>query len=412
MAPDTQVTHRTEKSMAKLPRKLRVALLVAGWNQYGRGIIEGVWQHAENNHWILEMQPSAADGSTQIPEGWKGDGIIATVHSRELASRLAEYRVPVVNVSGARLRGVEFPRVTSDAHAVVEIAVRHLLEKQLPRVAFCGEPHKPFLDFWTQAYLQVAPRHGLTPLVYAASKRLSAGAGVEAQSKDLARWLSSLPKPIGIIGWDTITCRHVASSCERAGIEIPEHVAIISLSTEDLLGRTVHPPISGVDIPVQRIGYEAANLLGNLMRGEGRKTTELLLEPLGTTTRQSTDIFACDDPKVRQVMRFIKDNAVRGIQVDDVMRAVPIARRTLERRFKTMLGHSLAEEIRRTKIEKVRQLLTDTDMAVPEIADACGFAYAEHMIPLFAKYHHDTPAAFRRNLRARSSLRLARPALA
>jgi LacI family transcriptional regulator len=320
--------------------------------------------------------------------------------------------VPVVNVSGARLQGVNFPRVTSNAQAVVELAVRHLLEKQLPRVAFCGEPHKVFLDFWTHAYVEIATKHGLTPTVYTPAKRISAGAGLEAQSKDRARWLSNLPKPIGIIGWDTITCRHVASACEMAGIEIPEQVAILSLSTEDLLGRTLHPPLSGVDIPVQRIGYEAANLLGSLMHGKGSKTTEILLEALGITTRQSTDLFACDDPKIRQVMRFIKENASRGIQVGDVMRAVPIARRTLERRFKTMLGHSLAEEIRRTKIEKVRQLLTDTDMPVPEIADACGFAHAEHMIPLFAKYHQDTPAAFRRNLRVRSALRLARPALA
>ena len=393
--------------MDKLPRKLRVALLVAGWNQYGRGIIEGVWQHAENNHWMLEMQPAGPDGSTQIPEGWQGDGIIATVHSRELASRLAQYRVPVVNVSGARLEGVNFPRVASNAQAVIDLAVRHLLEKQLPRVAFCGEPHKPFLDFWTQAYLKIAAKHGLTPSVYAPSKRLSAGAGLEAHSKDRARWLAGLPKPVGVIGWDTITCRHVASACELAGIEIPDQVAVISLSTEDLLGRTLHPPLSGVDIPVQRIGYEAAQLLGQLMRGKGRKTAELLLEPLGITTRQSTDLFACDDPKIRHVMRFIKDNAARGIQVSDVTRAVPIARRTLERRFKTILGHSLAEEIRRTKIEKVRQLLTNTDMAVPEIAEACGFSYAEHMIPLFAKYHAHTPAAFRRNLRARSALRSA-----
>jgi LacI family transcriptional regulator len=398
--------------MPKPPRKLRVALLVAGWNQYGRGIIEGVWQHAENNHWILEMQPAGPDGSTQIPEGWKGDGIIATVHSRELAVRLTKYRVPVVNVSGARLRGVNFPRVASNAQAVVEIAIRHLLEKQLAHVAFCGEPHKPFLDFWTQAYLTAATRHGLSPTVYVPAKRLSAGAGLEAQNKDRARWLAGLPKPVGIIGWDTITCRHVASACEMAGIQIPEQVAVISLSTEDLLGRTLHPTLSGVDIPVQRIGYEAANLLGNLMHGKVRKTTEILLEPLGITTRQSTDIFACDDAKVRQVMRFIRDNAVCGIQVDDVIRAVPMARRTLERRFKMMLGHSLAEEIRRTKIEKVRQLLTDTDMSVPEIADACGFAYAEHMIPLFAKHHQHTPAAFRRNLRARSTWRSAGPAIA
>lgn len=393
--------------MAKLQKKLRVALLLAGWNQYGRGVIEGVWQHAENNHWILDMQPSTADGSTQIPKGWKGDGIIATVHSRELGARLAAYHVPVVNVSGARIRGVNFPRVASEAQAVVEIAVRHLLEKQMPRVAFCGEPQKSFLDFWTQAYLKIAAEHALQPYVYTPSKRLSPDAGLEALCKDHARWLSNLPKPIGVIGWDTITCRHVASACEFAGIEIPEQVAIISTSTEDLLGRTIHPPISGVDIPLQRIGYEAACLLGNLMRGKSCKTKQLLLGPLGITTRQSTDVFACDDPKVRQVMSFIKENAARGIQVGDVIRAVPVARRTLERRFKAMLGHSPAEEIRRTKIEKVRQLLTHTDMSVPEIAEACGFAYAEHMIPLFAKYHNNTPAAFRRNLRARSILKSA-----
>jgi len=385
--------------MAKLTKKYRVALLLAGWNQYGRGIIEGVWQHAENNHWILDMQPSTADGSTQIPKGWKGDGIIATIHSRELGARLASYHVPVVNVSGARLQGVKFPRVTSDAQAVVELAVRHLLEKQIPRVAFCGEPRKPFLDFWAQAYLKVADCNALTPYVYSPSKRLSPSAGQEALCKDRARWLSTLPKPIGVIGWDTITCRGVASACEFAGIEIPEEVAIISTSTEDLLGRTIHPPISGVDIPVQRIGYEAASLLGNLMRGECPETEQQLFGPLGITTRQSTDIFSCDDPKIRQVMRFIKENAVRGIQVGDVTRAVPLARRTLERQFKAVLGHSPAEEIRRTKIEKVRQFLTHTDMSVPEISEACGFAYAEHMIPLFAKYHNETPAAFRRNLR-------------
>ena len=76
------------------------------------------------------------------------------------------------------------------------------------------------------------------------------------------------------------------------------------------------------------------------------------------------------------------------------------------RRFNTLLGHRPAEEIRRTKIERVRQLLTSTDMTVPDIAEACGFAYAEHMIPLFARRHGSTPAAFRRNLRGTSRLKV------
>jgi LacI family transcriptional regulator len=391
--------------MPKQPKRKRVALLVSAWNHYGRGIIEGAWNYAQNNFWTLDMQPTGPDGGMQIPEGWQGDGIIATVHSRDLARRLRSYSVPVVNVSGARFAGSNFPRVASDARAVVQLAVEHLWAKGLRNVAFCGDPHKEFLNFWTKAYEQAARNRRFASLTYAPSPKLSAHSGLVAERHDRARWLKSLPKPVGIIGWDTITCRSIANACELAGLEIPDQVAIISLSTEDLLGQTIHPPISGVDIPVKRIGYQAATMLDGLMHERKLATREQLYPPLGITTRQSTDIFECADPKIREVMRYIKENATAGINIEHVIRAVPMARRTLERRFNTLLGHGPAEEIRRTKIERVRQLLASTDMTVPDIAEACGFAYAEHMIPLFAKYHGGTPAAFRRSLRGTSPLR-------
>jgi LacI family transcriptional regulator len=386
------------------PPRRKIALLVASWNQYGRGIIEGAWNYAQSHFWILDMQPSRPDGAMQMPEGWQGDGIIATVHSQALGAELGDYNVPVVNVSGARLAGINFPRVTSNADAVVELAVGHLRSKGLRNIAFCGEPQREFLQFWTDAYARAATKLGVAPLIYAQGPKLDRNAGLEVRKRDRARWLKGLPLPAGIIGWDTITCRHVASACELAGLQIPDQVAIISLSTEDLLGQTIHPPISGVDIPVKRIGYEAATLLDLLISGRRPRTREVLLAPLGITTRQSTDLIECEDPKVRQVMRFIQEHATAGINVQDVLRAVPMGRRTLERRFTTLIGHSPAEEIRRTKIEKVRQLLNSTDLPVPDIADACGFAYAEHMIPLFARHHGCTPAAFRRKLRGTAPL--------
>ena len=379
--------------------------MVVSWNQYGRGIIEGAWNYAQYRGWNLDMQPASPDGAMDLPAGWQGDGIIATVHTAALGAKLTDYGVPVVNVSGARLAGVDFPRVTSDANAVVGLAVGHLQSTGLRHLALCGEPQRGFLQFWTDAYVRVASKLGLTALIYAPAPRLGPNAGLDARRRDRARWLESLPRPVGIIGWDTITCRHVASACELGELEIPDRVAIISLSTEDLLGQTIHPPISGVDIPVKRIGYEAATLLEQLIRGRRPRARELLLQPLGITTRQSTDLIECEDAKVRQVMRFIKENATAGIGVPDVLRAVPMGRRTLERRFTAVIGHSPAEEIRRTKIERVRQLLSATDLPVPDIAEACGFAYAEHMIPLFARHHGCTPAAFRRNLRGTAPLR-------
>lgn len=378
----------------------RVGLLVGAWSEYGRGIIEGVWQYAEQHGpWLLEMDPSEPDESTDIPPGWSGDGMIATIQTKRLETKLKALGVPVVNVSGSRRASDYFPRVTSDAKAVVRMAVEHLRDKGLRQVVFCGEPHRPFIDFWSDAYRGVMAEMGLQAVLYVPSRKIGPRSGIEARQNDRRRWLESLPKPVGVIGWATGICRHLAMACAEGGMKVPEDIAIISLETEDLLGKMIHPPLSGVDIPVRRIGYEAAAQLDRLLRGEPATMQETCLPPLGVTTRQSTDLVACDDAQIRQAMRFIRDHAHEGIDVRSVLKAVPMARRSLERRFRELIGHSPADEIRRVKIEKVRGMLDSTDIPIPDIAAACGFNYVEHMIPVFKKFHGCTPSRYRKNAR-------------
>lgn len=378
----------------------RVALLIPAWNEYGRGIIEGVWQYAQQHGpWLLEMEPGEPDENTEMPRGWTGDGVIASVQTGRLATKLKTLGVPVVNVSGSRRDGIDFPRVTSDAKAVVRMAVAHLREKGLKQIVFCGEPQRPFLDFWTEAFQSVMTEDGMEAVIYEESARIGPRAGNEARQNDRRRWIESLPKPVGIIGWATGICRLLAMACTETDIKVPEEVAIISLETEDLLGRVVHPPLSGVDIPVRRIGFEAAAQLDRLLHGNAADPHEIDLQPLGVTTRQSTDLVACADPQVQQVMRFIRDHAHEGIDVRTVLKAVPMARRSLERRFQDLIGRSPAEEIRRVKINKVRHLLDTTGMSIPDIAEACGFKYVEHMIPLFKKHHGNTPSRYRTTAR-------------
>ena len=395
--PPSSSTFR-EKSSRKSPP--RITLLVPAWSEYGRGIIEGVWQYAQQHGpWLLEMEPGEPDESTEIPRGWTGDGMIASVQTGRLAAKLKNLNVPVVNVSGSRREGIDFPRVTSDAKAVMRMAVAHLRDKGLKDIAFCGEPQRPFLDFWTEAFHSVMSEAGTATVIYQESARIGSKAGLEVRQNDRRRWLESLPKPVGIIGWATGICRLLAMACTEMNIKVPEEVAILSLETEDLLGRVVHPPLSGVDIPVRRIGYEAAAQLDCMLRGKIADPHEIELQPLGVTTRQSTDLVACADPQVRQVLRFIRDHAHEGIDVRTVLKAVPMARRSLERRFQELIGRSPAEEIRRVKINKVRHLLDTTGMSIPDIAESCGFKYVEHMIPIFKKHHGNTPSRYRANAR-------------
>jgi len=378
---------------------LRIEVLVGTWKQYGRGIIRGVWRYArEQGSWLLDLDPTEVDESTAIPAGMKVHGIIALVHTREFAKKLRAYGVPIVNVSGTVLKGVTFPRVTSDSRAVVRVAAEHLHDRGFTSIAFCGEPNRQFIDHWAEAYQDVMSKMKIAPLVYMPSAKLSRHAKPASRQRDLQRWLQGLQKPVGVIGWDTEMCRHLAIACTVSGISVPEEVAIISLESEDLLGMVVHPPLSGVDVPVERIGYEAARLLDMLLRGHGKKVEDIFIPPLGVVTRQSTDVFAVDDPKLKQALRFIRDHAHEGITVCDVLRTIPVARRTMERRFNELLGHSPSEEIRKTKLEKVRELLLTTELPIPDIAEAAGFNYVEHMIPLFKKRHGVTPSKYRKRV--------------
>ena len=153
--------------------------------------------------------------------------MIAAIHTRRLATKLHAFGVPVLNVSGTRREGTGFPRVTSDAEAVVRMAVTHLREKGLKPLAFCGEPQRPFIDFWTDTYRNVMREAGLEAVVYKPSARIGPRAGMEARQNDRRRWIESLPKPVGIIGWATGICRHLAMACTTSAIEVPEEVAII-----------------------------------------------------------------------------------------------------------------------------------------------------------------------------------------
>lgn len=101
----------------------------------------------------------------------------------------------------------------------------------------------------------------MEPLIYEPAEGLDSAAGIEALQQDRRRWIEGLPRLVGIIGWDTSICRYLTAICSASGIKIPEQAAMISLETDDLLGRTMHPPLSGVDIPVKRNGYEAAGQL-------------------------------------------------------------------------------------------------------------------------------------------------------
>ncbi len=190
--------------------------------------------------------------------------------------------------------------------------------------------------------------------------------------------------------------QHVLDACKRAGLSVPEEVAVIGVDDDEEVCELADPPLSTVIPNADLVGYKAAELLDRLMGGGRADRPRQLVAPLGIATRQSTDILAIDDPDVAAAVRYIREHACRGAIVDDILEHVPISRSILERRFRKTLDCSPQALIRRTQLKRVKQLLVDTELPLARISELSGFKHHEHMCTVFKREVGDSPGVFRR----------------
>ncbi|MDC0937093.1 helix-turn-helix domain-containing protein, partial [Pirellulales bacterium] len=155
------------------------------------------------------------------------------------------------------------------------------------------------------------------------------------------------------------------------------------------------PPMSSVRFNAEKTGYEAAALLTCLMSGEPPPCTHVLVPPLGIATRQSSDIVAVDDKEIADALRFIRENASRGISVNDVLHAIPVSRTALDQQMRQIIGRTAKVEIGRVQLEHVKRLLAETDLSLAQIADRSGFRHPQYMAELFKKKCGVTPGTYR-----------------
>ena len=138
------------------------------------------------------------------------------------------------------------------------------------------------------------------------------------------------------------------------------------------------------------------------MAGLKPATLVNLVPPIGVATRQSTDVMAIDDVLIVRTVRYIRENACLGINVQDVLNAVPQSRRRLENRFRKLLGRTPHEEIIRVQLNRVKRLLGETDLSLAEIAERAGFEHVEYLSVVFKKEIGKPPSQYRQENRRKA----------
>lgn len=196
---------------------------------------------------------------------------------------------------------------------------------------------------------------------------------LEDQISDLADWLDAQPRPLGLLAVDDEHAWRAARAADAAGLRVPDDVAIAGIGNDVYLCDSINPTLSSVNLHHARVGYLAAQTLLALMEG---RTPEAVgrVPPLGLVLRQSTDVFAVEDPTVRSALELMWAEHDQHWSVEQIAEQLLVSKRTLHRRFLATLGRPPGEEIRRARVERARRLITTTDLLLVEIAVRTGYS--------------------------------------
>jgi LacI family transcriptional regulator len=371
-----------------------------------RDMLRGIRRYAENKpDWLFAPVAPTASG-LGVLRRLQPDGLIAQIFNPSLAKNLTAFRRPIVNAASYHvspvLRKRRIPRVGADNEQIGRLAATYLLDRGLHNFGFVGHPRRGFSLQRQASFRQTIEVAGYAVLRFEESESLAHGQLCHLWAPDapLLQWLRAAPKPIGLFACQDAWGVHLVEACHRAELHVPDEVALLGVDDDDLVCELSRPALSSIALPHERIGHEAAALLDRLLSGAKPVTQAVQFPPLGVVPHLSTDVLCIADAEVAAAVRFIRERGHLPLHVRDVLRAVSLSRRALERRFQRALHHSLGEEIRRVHLERAKTLLARTDLPTPEVAVRSGFSNAKHLATMFHAQLGLTPLAYRRQFRA------------
>lgn len=376
----------------------RVALLIETSRQYGRDLLRGVRRYQrERGPWSIYFEPHGfGEPPPRWLADWQGDGILARIVDRRLATAVLRKKLPAVDLRGA-FTDLGLPYVDTDNRLVVRLAFEHLWERGFRHFGYCGVPRKQnvWVDDRMERFVRRVEKAGRRCHLFLGTLGQYKTAKMKDERPQIAKWMASLPKPIGILACNDDRGQQVLDACLQIGVQVPEEVAVIGVDNDEFLCELSNPRLTSIAMNLADVGYQAAAVLHGLMSGRRAGKKRLMIRGMRLVARDSTDVLAVEDPDTRTALEFIRQNAERLISVTEVAQAASVSRRVLERKFQRNLGRTPNEEIARVRLERARLLLIDTDLSLAVIAAKIGMGTASYFGYVFRRRFGVTPAEFR-----------------
>jgi LacI family transcriptional regulator len=382
-------------------------LLNASFEECDR-ILQGIAAYqSELCHWDVFIE-SSEDESTvlNILGEHRWDGVICRSTQQKIVDRCRSLNLPLVDLNDCEtFRGV--PKIRNDNEAIGHLAAEELHGRGYRNLYFCGYHGQVWSAERAESFLEASRLLGVSVGIYLTDHGTGLTPAENAEMVDqLAHWLKSVTLPAGIFAAHDLRGRQIIQAAARAGLHVPDEIAIIGVNNEEIRSRLCQPPLSSIQIDSLRMGRTAAELLDRLLQGTPVSPIEIKVEPVGVITRGSTDGLSIPDTGIAAALALIRKEACNGITIREVLKRTSISRSHLEQGFRRYINRSPRAEIRRIQILVIKKLLKETTFPLKEIAEQTGFEHIEYLSVFFKRAVGLTPGAFRRQHQTPSSAAL------
>ncbi len=373
----------------------RVALLIETTRTYTRDLLAGVKLYASKfGPWstFVEIGDFTTESPTWLPY-WDGDGILTRTFTEEVARAVSETGLPAIELRSPKL----CPQLSfcgMDNRQMGQMVADHFLNRGYREFAAYTLDIESFFQERIGNYLSALRDRRYGCRVLPADEDHHPEDWEQNQTR-LVEWLTGLPKPVGIYAANDQLGVRLLDACQRAGISVPEDIAVVGTENEETLCEFATPTLTSLAFNGREVGYRAAEALDRLMHGKSIES-EILTAPEGIVVRGSSDELVIEDFLVRDAVKLIREHALDGTNVDQICQRLNVSRSTLERRMKASVNRTPKAELLRIRFREVQRLLKDTDLPVEVIAEQTGFAHGQYLQTIFKDRFGITPGSYRR----------------
>ncbi|MEM7809398.1 MAG: substrate-binding domain-containing protein, partial [Planctomycetota bacterium] len=252
----------------------RVVTLMDCIHDYGRRALEGIARFGNTQGgWTLELHHEDQIHQRLPPIADNVVGIIAHAFRPRLIDAIRRTGLPAVNTSSV-LADTGLPTVIPDNDAIGVTAADDLVRRGFHRLMTFVHPRWFHSVQRAAAFERTARNSGASVVTVELTS-------IQRAEEDIATSLADSPTPLGVFAGSDGMAVFAVRQCLHLGLSMPEQVAVLGVDNDSLTTRMMSPSISSVELPWEKLGYEAAARLHRLLQGEPDDDGPQLIPPTG-----------------------------------------------------------------------------------------------------------------------------------